>query len=67
MKRKIIALLATLACTALIEAPDFIPLLDEAFLMFVIVKTWSWAGVDLLGFFGQKNRPKSDSQIIEID
>jgi len=67
MKRKILALLATFLCTVLIEAPDIIPLVDEALLMFIIVRVWSWAGVDLLSFFGNKSASKPDSEIIEID
>ena len=67
MNQKIIAFIVTIVCAVLIELPDAVPLLDEAFLMFVIVKVWSWAGVDLLKFFSDKTSRKDDAEIVEIN
>lgn len=67
LKRKITAVLGTIVCAFLVEMPDPFPLIDEALLMFVIVKLWGWAGVDLLSFFSKNTESKSGSRIIEID
>lgn len=70
-KRRMIAGVATLIGAIFVELPDWIPLLDEALVLFLIHRIWQWAGVDLSTFLrgvrkgiGQR---KQGSKIIEVD
>ena len=70
-RRRLVASVLTFFGAIVVETEDWIPLLDEALILFLLVRTWQWAGVDLSAFlhgrFPSSEKPKRRSRIIEID
>ena len=50
MRRRVVAGGLTMVGAVFVEMPDWIPLLDEAVIMFLLLRVWQWAGVDLTTF-----------------
>ena len=77
-RRKVVAGGLTVLGAIFVEMPDWIPLIDEAVIMFLLLRVWQWAGVDLIALLqgqGVKTQKpatrgkgaKRHSRMIEIE